>query len=252
MDTIPNLRFQHNSNSLIFEFDSFPFEIKKTITWREMTFHIKFSGFATDQKSELSIIILMNGERYFFKTIKSKQWFHSEGELPKIQTPTHSLAIGPYNNFRSLSLTDALLNPIGETIDNIENVFAISDAPSYIIFELPKQEKKEKDIVLEKNQVTLYEYKDRNVNINSYAYFEKDDLVIDFWKLGNNSEIEYFIVVKKDRLEKLYKAFKIENENKAELLIGLMNAFKEEDCFEKVKGFLELKNIPFEKSVRHG
>jgi hypothetical protein len=253
METIPNLKFQYNLNSLIFEFDSFPFEIKKKITWRELNFHFKLNGFATDQKSELSIIILMNNERYLFRTLKWKQWFHTEGKLPKIKTSTHSLKIGPYKNFRSLSLTDVLLNPIGETIEEFENVFTISDAPSDIIFELPKKEEKveEKDVVLEKNEVTLYEYKDSNVNIKSCTYFEKDDLVVDFWKLGNNYEDEFITIVKKDQLENLYKALEIEIENKAELLKGLMNAFKGKDCFEKVKGYLELKNISFENNVRH-
>jgi hypothetical protein len=43
----------------------------------------------------------------------------------------------------------------------------------------------------------------------------------------------------------------IENENKAELLITLRNVFKGEKCFEKVKDFLKIKNIPFENIVRH-
>ncbi len=140
MDNIQNLMLQHNLNSLIFEFDSFPFEVKKTITWREVIFNLKLSGFVTDQKSEMSIVILMNGERYFFRILKWKQWLHQEGKLPKIQTSSHYISIGyPHKNFRSLSLTDVLLNPISEAIQNFENVFAISDAASDIIFELPKE-----------------------------------------------------------------------------------------------------------------
>ncbi|MSP85745.1 MAG: hypothetical protein EXR18_07985 [Flavobacteriaceae bacterium] len=98
---------------------------------------------------------------------------------------------------------------------------------------------------------TLYEYQDSDFNINSYAYFEKDNLVVDYWKLADNYEDEYFTIVTKENLAQLYRELEIENENKAELLIALMNAFKGENCFEKVKDFLELKNIPFENNVRH-
>ncbi len=101
------------------------------------------------------------------------------------------------------------------------------------------------------NKVTLYEFKDNNLDINSYAYFEKKNLVIDYWKLSNRYEDEYFITIKKDQLRKLYIEFEIMTENKSELLIKIFNTFKGEDCFSKLKAFLTMKCISFESSVRH-
>jgi hypothetical protein len=101
------------------------------------------------------------------------------------------------------------------------------------------------------SEVTLYEYQDSDFNINSYAYFEKDNLVVDYRKLTDNYEDEYFTIVTKENLVLLYRELEIENEDKTELLIALMHEFKGENCFQKVKDFLALKNIPFENSVRH-
>ena len=100
-------------------------------------------------------------------------------------------------------------------------------------------------------EVTLYEYEDSNINITSYAYFEKGNLVVDYWKLADNYEDEYFTIVTNENLSQLYQELEIENENKSELLITLRNVFKGDKCFEKVKDFLKIKNIPFENIVRH-
>jgi len=103
----------------------------------------------------------------------------------------------------------------------------------------------------EKLEVTLYEYQDSDLNINSYAYFEKEDLIIDYWKLSAKYEDEYFVTVKNEHLGMLYSKFKIENNNRTLLLIKLVNAFSDKNCFEKVKSFLSLNNILFEINARH-
>ena len=99
-------------------------------------------------------------------------------------------------------------------------------------------------------KVTLYEYRDSNLNINSYAYFEKESLVVDYWKLTDNYEDECFTIVTKENLAKLYTELEVENENKSEILIRLRNSFNGRNCLEEVKKFLELKNIRFEYNVR--
>jgi hypothetical protein len=103
----------------------------------------------------------------------------------------------------------------------------------------------------EKLEVTLYEYEDSDLNIDSYAYFNKEDLIIDYWKLSDDYEAEQFIKVKKEHLGMLYSKFDIENNNRSLLLNKLLNDFSDENCFEKVKSFLSLSNIQFEHNERH-
>jgi hypothetical protein len=105
--------------------------------------------------------------------------------------------------------------------------------------------------VVEKLKVTLYEYQDSDLNINSYAYFEKEDLIIDYWQLSANYEDEYFLTIKNEHLGMLYSKFEIENNNRALLLVKLVNTFSDDNCFEKVKSFLSLNNILFENNARH-
>ena len=105
--------------------------------------------------------------------------------------------------------------------------------------------------IAEKLKVALYEYQDSDLNINSYAYFEKDDLIIDYWKLSANYEDEYFLTVKNEHLGMLYSKFEIENNNRALLLVKLVSAFSGENCFEKVKSFFSLNNVLFENNARH-
>ena len=105
--------------------------------------------------------------------------------------------------------------------------------------------------VPEKLKVTLYEYQDSDLNINSYAYFEKEDLIIDYWQLSAKYEDEYFLTVKNEHLGMLYSKFEIQNNNRALLLVKLVNTFSDENCFEKVRSFLSLNNILFENNARH-
>jgi hypothetical protein len=105
--------------------------------------------------------------------------------------------------------------------------------------------------VVEKLKVALYEYQDSDLNINSYAYFEKEDLIIDYWQLSANYEDEYFLTVKNEHLGMLYSKFEIEDNNRALLLTKLVNVFSDENCFEKLKSFLILNNILFENNARH-
>lgn len=105
--------------------------------------------------------------------------------------------------------------------------------------------------VAEKLKVALYEYQDSDLNINSYAYFEKEDLIIDYWKLSANYEDEYFLTVKNEHLGMLYSKFEIEKNDRTRLLNKLLSVFADENCFEKVKSFLSLNNILFEINARH-
>ena len=113
---------------------------------------------------------------------------------------------------------------------------------------------KQKPILI-KTEVTLYEYSDSSVNINSYAYFDHEDLVIDYWKLGDRYEDEYFIIIKGNNLKLLYRKLEIQfitnSEAKSKLLDKLLGVFKGSDCFFNVKLFLDKNQISFEQKVLH-
>lgn len=140
---------------------------------------------------------------------------------------------------------------VPEPEDNLMRVcpFRILEASEEIKFEYP--EKRHDTIRICIDQVTLYDNGGGSVYVNSYAYFEKEDFVVDFWKLGYSFEDEYYLIVDKKNVSLLYKEFKIESENKSDLLIGILNAFNGKDCFEKYEKFLEFKKIPHNNNVRH-
>ena len=102
-----------------------------------------------------------------------------------------------------------------------------------------------------KLEVTLYEYIDSSFNINSYAYFEEEDLVIDYWKLASRYEDEYFVTIKGNDLKLLYRKLEIQPNSKSELLKKISDIFKGPDCFDNVKLFLNKNQILFESRVLH-
>ena len=102
-----------------------------------------------------------------------------------------------------------------------------------------------------KLEVTLYDYQDASLNINSYAYFENDDLVIDYWRLDYRTEDEYFVTVKKENLGILYSVLEIEEDRKQLLLAKLSSTFSDVNCLDNLKSFLSLNNIAFDFSVHH-
>ena len=240
-----------NPKSIILKWDELPFNTKTSIRWRGQLIHIEIKAFKTEYGWTRVITFLYQDKLYHCRLTKWKWSGGGNGVYPpEIATSIHNLKIRTGGNF--LSLKDELIES-KKDVEILENPFEIIKTPESIVFEEPKPEviKEPVKLEIEKNQVTLYEYQDHRININSYAYFEKENLVVDYWKLSDNYEDEYFTLVKKENLDQLYREFEIKNENKAELLIGLMNAFKGENCFEKVKEFFKLKNISFENIIRH-
>ena len=240
-----------NTRNIVLKWDQTTFKTTTSIRWRGILFHIRINAHQTENGSTASMTYLYNNKLYDCKLTKWKWAGGSNGIYPPaITTSSHSLKIRGGLNF--LSIKEEPIQPNNKTNQFEEFPFEIIKTPDYIIFDIPiKIEKKPEEIKVEKNQVVLYEFKNSNESINSYAYFDKEDLVIDYGILGGDYEDEYFITIKEKHLIYLFDAFLIESKNKAELLIGIMNAFKGKRCFNRVKEYLELKKIPFENSVRH-
>jgi hypothetical protein len=98
------------------------------------------------------------------------------------------------------------------------------------------------------DDVILYEYAEMPIYINSRAYFEKENLIIDYWKLANDYEDEFFLTIEEPYLLKLYQEFDIKDKNKRALLKELLLEYEgDEDCFNKIIQFLEDKHILYDK-----
>lgn len=112
-------------------------------------------------------------------------------------------------------------------------------------------ENQKSNAVFEGGRITLCEFSDFNTNINSYAYFENEDFVVDYWMLGSSYENEYFITIKKDRLVELLYSFHIINNNRDKLLLTIAKNFSGKDCFKNFEAHLKSNKIKYDLSVRH-
>ena len=226
-----------------------PFYTKTTVVWRDITLHIRIDVHATEYGLSRLVTFLYDNKLYHCALGKYKGHGGSNGvHPPKISTLNHSLKI--QTGLSGLSITEETINPMAER-DGV-SPFRIIQTPDDIVFDLPvvKKDPEPPKIKLDKGTVTLYENKMDNININSLAYFEMEKLVIDYWELGDKYEDERFVTIKNDQLTKLYKEFQIPDENKAELLIGLLNAFKGKESFKNIKTFLKQKDIKFDYNSR--
>jgi hypothetical protein len=100
--------------------------------------------------------------------------------------------------------------------------------------------------------VTLYEFDDDNFYIDSYAYFEKQDLVVDFSKIASDYEDENFITIRAENVGVLYNKLQVPQNNQSELLIQISKTFNGVDCFRNYESYLVKNSIPFVYNVRHG
>jgi hypothetical protein len=117
------------------------------------------------------------------------------------------------------------------------------------IYNQIRPEVKEVEIV---TRVTLYKYRDDGIYIDSYAYFEKQDLVVDFSKIAGDYEDENFITIRAENVGVLYNKLQVPQNNQSELLIQISKRFNGVDCFRNYETYLTQNNIPFVYNVRHG
>jgi hypothetical protein len=166
---------------------------------------------------------------------------------PKLETDKHYLEITIVQG--RLILFDRPKNKDLSERKTNEKIFEIYETPDDVQFYLPKVRAPEPiRFVIETNQVTLYEYKDANTNINSFAFFADDELKIDRWVLTDRYEDEYTVSIKEEGLSKLDSFFN--GATQAELLIGLHNAFKGEKAYTLAKKWLNENNIEYQEWVR--
>jgi hypothetical protein len=93
-------------------------------------------------------------------------------------------------------------------------------------------------------EIELHSFRDANVATDVVAHFDKDRLVLNTWRLGSGED-EYYYIVSGENLKKLFEVFRLEEHQRAELLIGLHNAFKGKDCEQNFTRYLKYKNIEY-------
>jgi hypothetical protein len=100
------------------------------------------------------------------------------------------------------------------------------ETPEGINLEIPETSYRNDtpSIIVNTKEIELYNFRDANVASDVVAQFDKDRLVLNTWRLGSGED-EYYYIVPGDELRKLYAEFQLQEHQKAELLVGLHNAF---------------------------
>lgn len=231
---------------IIIDFEKAPYVRTYTIVWRGQTIHLKIKGYLTEYGYGQTNIMVYNNQRFGCGMAKWKYMGGSTGNnIPVITSGLYKL------NFRA-SLNRAwfyeeAISPLPINVKLEPCRFEILDTPESIVFEDPVVPKIVLPTISLGNlySITLYEYSDAKVNIDNLAYFDADDLIIDYWRLTDYSEREQGIRIKAEDLKLLYEHVKLDDNQKAELLLRLHHAFKGKDCFEKITAYLDAHKITY-------
>jgi hypothetical protein len=221
-----------------------------------------------DRLEDLSI------EQYFldhFKiTIKNKSLETVKNEIEQVlanirlsDQPTYAAHSRGHKNARSKYARTRILyySAFREEEEYLEEIRSKKELEEKIERELEENRNKKiaeeqndvsaEKIVISRGKVCLYEFEDTNTNMNSYAYFESENLVIDYWVLGNKYEDEYFMTIQKNQFEKLYSVLQINEKNRNEILKALAMKFKGQGCYKDIQNYLEINSIEFGVRVYH-
>ena len=241
-----------SGNELILTWDKKgEYHSRITFEWRNRLIDMKVDVDTTWKSRTDTITINMGGKTSRFGVGRATIGAGTIGKQPKIETLENYLSISQREN--KVTITDNLKEGKPSIFEDTR-VFKVINIPSNFSLKMAEtEENKIRDFKskMKKNEITLYEFNDANININSYVYYENENLVVDYWKLGDHYEDEYFIIVSKSDLNKLFNEFEIQNQNKAELLIVIHNIFKGENSFNSFKEYLSIRKIHFENLVRH-
>lgn len=232
--------------SLTWSSEDLPFSTITSVRWRRIEFHVRTMVKYIRYGSEIRIWLVYDG-RLYERGFNNWNWF-GEGNgdlLPRISTETHQLRFTIDKN--SISIKEQPVGAMKEP-EKPEHVLQLIPTPKGIEFHEPWPTEFES----RKNEVVLYQSQGNGVDINSYAYIDDGNLVVDYWKLGYTYEDEYYVTVAKKDLHLLYREFSISTTNDVELLAAILSAFKGERSLDSYTEFLRAKQIPFTSSARRG
>jgi hypothetical protein len=215
------------------------------IIWRGLTIDIKTTSYVPHKAvvpSVTTFSIEVEDKLCFFKKYLSF-------EHKKKISNEYSIQSGSY--LLSFFLSSEMLL-VKEVIRDSFSHEITKNLNSIVLVEPIKVEKIPELKVQDPDDVILYEYAKIPIYINNRAYFDKEKLIIDYWKLANDYEDEVFLIIEESQLIKLYSEFDIKNKNKRALLNELLLEYEgDEDCFIKIIQFLETKHIVYNKSKQY-
>jgi hypothetical protein len=215
------------------------------IIWRGLTIYIKTTSYVPHRPvvpSVATLSIEVNNELCFFKKYLSLKCKKNTSNEYSIQSGSYLLSF--------LLSSEMLL--VKEVIRNSSSHEIKKNLNTIVLVEPIVVEKIPALKVQDPDDVILFEYAKMPIYMNSRAYFEKENLIIDYWKLANDYEDEVFLTIKEPYLIKLYQEFDIKDKNKRALLNELLLEYEgDEDCFKKIIQFLEDKHIVYNKSKNY-
>lgn len=234
--------------------DDLFFTTSRTIRWRGETLHVYVSHGPTGFGFERKYIYRYHDKLYVTRFVQFKMWGSSVKEEPEVSTATHKLGISHSHNSLSIYETDIGETPLSRPDDTGEPVFEILPTEPGITFnkEQPEQDQpvvaKEKE--KEKEEVKLFEINTEKSNSNSLAYYDGKNLVVDYWVLGDYSELEQFLTLDLKQQEQLRSCLEVMGNKRMDLLQKIKSEFSGKDAFDRFHSYLQEQQIGFNYSAR--
>ena len=207
-----------------------------TITWRGVSFHVTTSTIKIQYGYTHQVVVLYNNMIFRFSQTKWKYSGGSSGERPIIISGDYHLQLKDILN--AVYFKEKVRDESFDSYEPLCTNFEISSAYGNYDTNIKKIEKVFVSEVKLENLLEreLYKYHDSNVNIESMTYFEDNKLVVDYWKLYGNYEVEQWIYVAQDGIEILYKHFYVADVK--DLLVKIQQEFKGKDSIINYENLL--------------
>ncbi len=253
MKIIPDLEkypkgewIQIDPNTIAFRWNIPTKPIKTSLVWRGIPIHLRMESRSNQYGWTFVMTWLYNHKLYHVKTTKWKWSGGRHGDNPpEIATSTHRLKIRSISS--GIMLQDDQVLPYDAPPGH--QIFEIVKTPEDVDFGDPwstgKIEPSRVVPAIIKDEVSLYDYDNTSIHLQSNAYYEEDCLVVDHWKLTDHSESEEYCTVAQNHLSHLFDYFRIQDKNKTELLVAIHNGFKGQDAFKTFIKFLDENHIPY-------
>jgi hypothetical protein len=241
---------QEGTNKLILNWELKTFNYKCTIIWRGKSIDINLHMNKTYFGHTRDIIFTYENKTFTDNGWKYKQFGGGNSRTnPILRNDHYELKIETI--WYSLILTDTPLNNEQHINSGTDNIFIIKKPREYLEMALPKQGSISKQPTGTEETVTLFNHEDYPLSIESCAYFEDENLVVDYWVLTDNKELELFIIVEEKNLKYLYSEFCPNNQFKIRLLKAISELFTGKRCFDNFQYFLDKRNITYVERHRH-
>jgi hypothetical protein len=226
----------------IHEWDQFPYFAQSGIRWRGQEILVRISEEGIDCGRKRTFAIVYKG-RIYIKGIAKWKWSGGGfGHFPENISDGY-FRLTFFCNGPNLSFKEELINAENAPDRKESALVEFFKVPNNTRFSNPEPER-EPWIRKETNEIELCNFRDANTASDVVALFDKDRLVLNTWRLGAGED-EYYYIVAGEELRKLYAEFNLQEHQRAELLVGLHNAFSGKDCIEKFSKYLNYKKIQF-------